>query len=170
MKVLLLIACIGMILLLGCVQNKHSKQLTRQQQPSEHVVNNVQGANEKRPVAGKVNSISATDFQQWVMNYKEHPQEWVFNGTKPAIIDFYATWCGPCKMTAPVVEELAKEYAGKIDFYKVDIDQEAELADVFGIQSVPTFLFVPVTGNPTMQLGAMQKDDFERIIKKVLLK
>ena len=87
-----------------------------------------------------------------------------------AIVDFYATWCRPCKMTAPVVEELAKDYKGKIDFYKVDIDKEQELATIFGIQSIPTFLFIPLNGQPTAQMGAMQKEDFEKIIKQVLLK
>ena len=87
-----------------------------------------------------------------------------------AIVDFYATWCRPCKMTAPVVEELAKDYQGKIDFYKVDIDKEQELATIFGIQSIPTFLFIPLNGQPTAQMGAMQKEDFEKIIKQVLLK
>ena len=102
------------------------------------------------------------------MDYEAHPDEWVFAGSRPAVIDFYTTWCGPCKMMAPVVESLAGKYAGKIDFYKVDIDQEPELASVFGIRSIPTFLFIPMKGNPTMQMGAMQKEDFEEIIGKMM--
>ena len=89
---------------------------------------------------------------------------------KTFLADFYATWCGPCKMMAPVVESLAGKYAGKIDFYKVDIDQETELASVFGISSIPTFLFIPVKGKPSVQMGAMQKEDFEGLIDKIKIK
>lgn len=113
--------------------------------------------------------LSTEDFKQKVMNYEKHPQEWVFEGSRPAVIDFYATWCGPCKMTAPIIERLARQYKGKIDFYKVDIDQERELAQLFGIQSIPTFLFIPLLGQPTIQMGAMQMADFEEIIKTELL-
>ena len=87
-----------------------------------------------------------------------------------SIVDFWADWCGPCKMMAPVVESLAGKYAGKIDFYKVDIDQESELASVFGISSIPTFLFIPVKGKPSVQMGAMQKEDFEGLIDKIKIK
>ena len=118
--------------------------------------------------SGKVGYLTTTEFKKKVMDYDLHPREWVFEGDRPVIIDFYATWCRPCKMTAPIVENLAKDYKGKIDFYKVDIDKEQELAAAFGIQSIPTFLFVPVKGNPTMQTGAMQTGDFEEIIKSIL--
>lgn len=117
---------------------------------------------------GKVNYLTAAEFREKVMDYVEHPQEWVFEGKRPAVIDFYATWCGPCKMMSPVVEELAREYKGKIDFYKVDVDKEKELSSVFGIQSIPMFLFVPLEGKPAVQLGAMQKEEFEEIIKSVI--
>lgn len=123
---------------------------------------------EKTVVLGKVNVLTASDFKKKIMDYESHPDEWVFAGSRPAIIDFYATWCGPCKMMASMVESLAGKYAGKIDFYKVDIDQEPELASVFGIRSIPTFLFIPLKGNPTMQMGAMQKEDFEEIIGKMM--
>lgn len=119
---------------------------------------------------GKVNYLTTAEFKQKVMNYEKHPQEWVFEGSRPVIIDFYATWCGPCKRTAPIVEELAQNYQGKIDFYKVDVDKEQELAATFGIQSIPTFLFIPTKGQPTMQMGAMQKSDFEEIIQSVIFK
>lgn len=94
-----------------------------------------------------------------------HPQEWVFAGNRPAMIDFYATWCRPCKMMSPIVEQLAQQYAGKVDFYKVDIDKEPELAAVFGIQSIPTFLFIPQKGMPSAQMGMMEKGEMEKIIK-----
>lgn len=119
---------------------------------------------------GKVIGLTASDFRRLVMDYESHPQEWVYEGKRPAVIDFYATWCRPCKMMSPIVEEMAGTYAGKVDFYKVDIDKERELADVFGIQSIPTFLFIPVKGNPSVQMGAMQKEDFEKAIIEMLLK
>ena len=130
----------------------------------------VAGSSNQSASAGKVQVLTASDFRKKIMDYESHPDEWVFAGSRPAIIDFYATWCGPCKMMAPMVESLAGKYAGKIDFYKVDIDQEPELASVFGIRSIPTFLFIPLKGNPTMQMGAMQKEDFEEIIGKVMKK
>jgi thioredoxin 1 len=116
----------------------------------------------------KVQVLTASDFRKKIMDYESHPEEWLFAGSRPAIIDFYTTWCGPCKMMAPMVESLAGKYVGKIDFFKVDIDQEPELASVFGIRSIPTFLFIPMKGKPTIQMGAMQKEDFEEIIGKVM--
>lgn len=116
----------------------------------------------------KVQYLTTSDFRKKIMDYEAHPEEWVFAGSRPAVIDFYTTWCGPCKMMAPVVESLAEKYAGKIDFYKVDIDRESELASVFGISSIPTFLFIPMKGKPSVQMGAMQKEDFEEIIGKVM--
>lgn len=118
----------------------------------------------------KVQYLTTSDFRKKIMDYEAHPDEWVFAGSRPAVIDFYTTWCGPCKMMAPVVESLAGKYAGKIDFYKVDIDQESELASVFGISSIPTFLFIPVKGKPSVQMGAMQKEDFEGLIDKIKIK
>jgi len=105
-----------------------------------------------------------------VMDYEKNPQSWVFKGDKPVIIDFYATWCGPCKATAPVLEEVAGDYEGKIDVYKVDVDKQAELASLFGIRSIPSLLFIPKEGKPTMQTGSMNKPQFEEVIKSTLLK
>ena len=127
------------------------------------------GKTEKNETA-KVQYLTTSDFRKKIMDYEAHPDEWVFAGSRPAVIDFYTTWCGPCKMMAPVVESLAGKYAGKIDFYKVDIDQESELASVFGISSIPTFLFIPVKGKPSVQMGAMQKEDFEGLIDKIKTK
>ncbi|MFQ7041062.1 MAG: thioredoxin, partial [Barnesiella sp.] len=104
-----------------------------------------------------------------VANFEANPKEWKYLGNKPCIIDFYATWCGPCKAVAPVLEELAEEYAGKIDIYKVDVDQEQELAGAFGIRSVPSILFVPMDGQPQMAMGAMSKADFKKAIEEILL-
>lgn len=109
-------------------------------------------------------------FNERIMDIKDNPKEWSYKGTRPAIIDFYATWCGPCKMTAPILDSLALEYEGKIDIYKVDVDAQRELAALFGIESIPSLLFIPVKGQPQMQTGAMGKADIEKIIKEKLLK
>ena len=123
---------------------------------------------DKNSADGKVTYLTTAEFKQKVMDYEAHPQEWVFAGHRPMVIDFYATWCRPCKMMSPIIEQLAQQYAGKVDFYKVDIDQEPELASVFGIQSIPTFLFIPMKGTPTAQMGMMEKEDMEKVIKGIL--
>ena len=102
------------------------------------------------------------------MDYEKNT-EWVFEGKRPAIIDFYATWCGPCKATAPHMEEIAKAYDGKVDVYKVDVDKEQELASLFGIRSIPTILFIPMNGEPRAQVGAMDFGQIEGAVKSVLL-
>jgi len=103
------------------------------------------------------------------MDYEKNPQQWVFAGDKPAIVDFYADWCRPCRMISPIMEELAVEYQGKVNFYKVDTEAERELAAVFGIQSLPTVLFIPASGNPSAQKGALPKESYKQIIDEFLL-
>lgn len=124
--------------------------------------------------AGKTIVLTKQDFLEKVMNYEKNQTEWVYEGDKPALIDFYADWCGPCKIAAPILEELAKEYEGKIHIYKVDTQKEGELASVFGIQSIPAFLFVPKDGKPTMSNGIAQtpketKEMFRKMIDEILL-
>ena len=114
-----------------------------------------------------VEELTADTFKQKVMNYDKHPNEWVFEGSRPAIIDFYATWCGPCKQVAPIVEQVANDYAGKIDVYKIDVDKQQELAALFGVQSIPTILFVPKEGTPQRVNGAMPRTGFDEAIKQV---
>jgi thioredoxin len=113
--------------------------------------------------------LTSDDFKEKVFNY-ETGKEWKYEGTLPAIIDFYADWCQPCKMVAPVLEELAREYAGQIMIYKVNTEEEQELASVFGIQSIPTILFIPKEGQPQAAMGALPKQTFEKAIKDILLK
>jgi len=125
-------------------------------------------------VSGKPVNLTKQDFLEKVMNYEKNQTEWVYEGDRPALIDFYADWCGPCRMAAPVLEELAKEYEGKIHVYKVDTQKERELASVFGIQSIPAFLFVPQEGRPTMSNGIAQtpeatKEMFRQMIDEILL-
>lgn len=117
----------------------------------------------------KTMSLNKADFLNKVANYETSPSEWKFLGERPAIIDFYATWCGPCKMLSPVLEELAAEYAGKIDIYKINVEEEEELAGVFGVRSVPTLLFVPMEGAPKMAQGALPKNVLQEAIRNVLL-
>jgi len=112
--------------------------------------------------------LTKETFLKKVFDY-ENNKEWRFAGELPCIIDFYADWCGPCKMVAPILEELAKEYDGKINVYKVDTEVEQELAAVFGIRSIPSILFVPKEGKPQMAMGAMPKEAFVEAVNNVLL-
>lgn len=118
----------------------------------------------------KAMNLTKADFLNKVANYEANPNEWKFLGERPAIIDFYATWCGPCKMLAPVLDELAAEYEGQIDIYKVNVEEEEELSVLFGIRSVPSILFIPMEGQPQMAQGAMPKPALKEAIHSVLLK
>lgn len=111
--------------------------------------------------------LTTQEFKEKVFNYEQN-QDWKFEGDKPCLIDFYADWCSPCKMVAPILEELAKEYDGKIDIYKIDTEAEQELAAVFGIRSIPSLLFVPKEGQPQMAMGALPKETFIKAIDEVL--
>jgi len=113
--------------------------------------------------------LTAKDFREKVFNY-ENGKQWKYEGSLPAIVDFYADWCMPCKMVAPVLEELADEYAGKIVVYKINTEEEQELASIFGIQSIPTLLFIPMDGQPQSAMGALPKNTLEKVIKDVLLR
>jgi thioredoxin 1 len=110
--------------------------------------------------------LTKKTFKEKIFDYEKN-KEWKYNGVKPCIIDFYADWCGPCKMVAPILEELSKEYDGKIDIFKIDTDKEQELAGLFGIRSIPSILFIPVDGQPQMSTGAMPKKVFIDMIKKI---
>lgn len=118
----------------------------------------------------KTIQLTKEEFIKRVYDYVQNPNEWKFKGDKPAIIDFYATWCGPCKATAPALEEIANDYDGKIDVYKVDIDKEQELTNFFRIRTVPTLLFIPMNESPQMSSGAMSYANFKDAIEQVLLK
>lgn len=116
-----------------------------------------------------VKHLTKQEFIEKVYNYEKNPDKWIYEGNMPAIIDFYATWCGPCKAIAPILEELAKEYAGKIVIYKIDTDKERELAAAFGISSIPTLLFIPAKGDPQVVQGALPKESLKRAIDEFLL-
>lgn len=156
---------IGMILLLtGGVVTLSGNELINNK------VNHLTTENKKMETkTEKTIHLTKADFLAKVADYEKNLTEWKYLGDKPAIIDFYASWCGPCKMIAPILEELAAEYKDDIYIYKIDTEQEQELAAAFGIRSIPTILFVPLEGQPQMAQGAMPKSTFKKAIEEVLL-
>lgn len=113
-----------------------------------------------------IEHLTDETFKNKVFNWVDN-KDWKFEGDKPAVIDFYADWCGPCKMVAPILEELADEYEGKVDIYKVDTEAQREVSAIFGIQSIPSILFVPKDGQPQMAQGALPKDTFKKAFEDV---
>ena len=150
-----IIMCVLSMVVLSC--NGQQKQNTKEKEVT---------TKEKTMKTIKLNKA---DFLTKVVNYETTPNEWKYLGDKPAIIDFYADWCGPCRAVAPVLEELAEEYGDKIYIYKVDTDKEQELAGAFGIRSIPSILFIPMTGQPQMAQGALPKSELKKAIDEYLL-
>jgi thioredoxin len=130
---------------------------------------NCNGQTNKNTANTKIVHLTKAQFLTKVFDYTKSKQ-WKYQGSKPCIVDFYATWCGPCKMVAPILDELSKEYDGKIIIYKVDTQVEQELAGELGIQSIPTILFCPLKGEPKVSMGAQPKTAFVQTINEVLLK
>lgn len=149
----------GMFLFASCVNaSKSGARLTDEEAQQE------QGGGEAAKHLTKV------EFKEKVFDYENAGGEWKYLGDRPAIVDFYATWCGPCKKIAPVLEKLAKEYDGKIYVYKVDTDRERELAAAFGIRSIPTLLFIPMEGDPQVAMGALPEETLKEAVDNFLLK
>ena len=115
----------------------------------------------------KLEHLTHETFKQKIFNFEAN-KEWKFEGDTPAIIDFYADWCQPCKVIAPILEELKEEYGEKLDIFKVNTEEQRELSSVFGIQSIPSLLFVPKEGQPQMAMGALPKETFKQAISEVL--
>ena len=111
--------------------------------------------------------LTKETFQEKVFNYEKN-KEWKFEGELPCVIDFYADWCQPCKIVAPILEELSKEYDGKLNIFKVNTEKEQELSGAFGIRSIPSMLFVPKEGKPQMVQGALPKDALQKAFKDIL--
>jgi thioredoxin 1 len=111
--------------------------------------------------------LTKDTFLQKVFNYETN-KEWKFEGELPCVVDFWAPWCGPCKVVGPVLDELSKEYSGKVNFYKVNTDEEQELGSVFGIRSIPSLLFIPKEGQPKMAVGALPKESLKQAIEEEL--
>lgn len=154
MKKLIFASMMLVVLFTACTGKKQESKIDEKQQ-SEKIV---------API-----HLTKAEFLSKVANFQTNPTEWKYLGDKPCIIDFYATWCGPCKTIAPIIEDLAKEYDGQIYVYKVDVDAEPEIAAAYGIQSIPTLFFCPMSGTPQMSQGAMQKEDFKKMITEVLV-
>lgn len=119
--------------------------------------------------AQSVIELNKQQFLDKVWNYETNPDTWVYSGSLPCVIDFNAKWCGPCRKMEPILKDMARKYDGKIIIYKVDVDKEKELASLFGISSIPAFLFCPTNGEPRGTMGAYPADEFEKIIRTVLL-
>lgn len=115
----------------------------------------------------KLEHLTNETFKEKIFNY-ETEKEWKYEGKNPAIIDFYADWCAPCKIVAPILEELKEEYGEKLDIFKIDTEEQKELAAIFGIQSIPSLLFIPTDGQPQMAMGALPKETFRQAISEVL--
>lgn len=117
----------------------------------------------------KPEHLTVETFKEKVFDYEKNADKWVYEGDKPCVIDFYADWCKPCKLIAPIMEELANEYKGEVIIYKVNTEQQRELSRVFGIRSIPSVLFVPMEGQPQMSTGALPKESFKQAIDEFLL-
>jgi thioredoxin len=114
-----------------------------------------------------VEHLTKETFKEKVFNFEQN-KDWKFEGNKPCLVDFYADWCGPCKMVAPILEELKAEYGDDLDIYKIDTEKEQELSAMFGIQSIPSLLFIPKDGQPQMAQGALSKENFKQAFAEVL--
>ena len=143
------------------LEEEQSVEMTGAVRPDEET------AAKEKPTT-KVVHITKADFLKKVYDFEKNPDEWKYLGSQPAIVDFYADWCGPCRQLSPVLDELAKEYSGKLTIYKVNVDNERGLATFFGIRSIPTLLFIPMKGKPQRSLGALSKTELKGIIKDVL--
>lgn len=128
--------------------------------------NRSEAKNNKKMKAIELNS---SEFKSLIYDFEKNPKEWVFEGEQPAVIDFFATWCGPCKMMSPVMDTLAGEFEGKVNIYKIDVDKEQQLAGLFGVRSIPTFVLIPKSGKPQILTGGMGIEQMRRLINEVCL-
>lgn len=166
-KSILLLTAILSAGFISCAQV--DKGTTDQKKEKKSVKKEVVQKSDKKDSPAKPIYLNKADFLKKVMNYEKNTEEWVYEGDKPCVIDFYADWCAPCKKAAPVLEKLAKEYSGKIYVYKIDTEKEKELAGVFGIRSIPAFLWVPKDGKPQMTNGiARTTEDTEKMFKDLI--
>lgn len=118
----------------------------------------------------KVKHLTYNEFLKKVWDFEKNPNTFIYKGELPAIIDFYADWCGPCRRVAPIMEKLAEEYDGKLLVYKVNTDQERGLSAAFQVKSIPMVLFIPLEGQPTMQVGALPEEGYRKVVEEQLIK
>jgi thioredoxin len=164
MKKLLIVFGLGIALVVGSCSNQSSES-SGESAVAETADQAVGDPNDIKP-----EYLTAATFREKVWDYEKNPDAWVYNGDLPCIVDFYADWCKPCKRVAPIMDDLADYYDGRVMIYKVDTDKEKELASVFQVRSIPSILFAPSKGNPAIQPGALSKDDYIRIIDEFVLK
>ena len=165
---------IGVVIVVGVgvtanklIANKNGEAPKNNYNKESAVINTVEN-NVKSKNNSNMEHLTKETFQQKVFNYDQN-KEWKYEGDLPCLIDFYADWCGPCKMVAPILEELSTEYDGKIRIYKVDTEDQQELAAAFGIRSIPSMLFCPMDGQPQMAAGALPKPTLKKAIDEILL-
>jgi thioredoxin len=151
----------GLLLTISCGNIKNSPASTATEASGEKV----ESTASSKPV-----QMTKALFVAQVFDFQKSPKNWLYKGSRPCVIDFYADWCRPCKQVAPLMEGFAATYKGKVDIYKVNVDQERELAELFNINSIPTVLFCPMEGKPQLSQGAMAKENYEEIINGFLLK
>jgi thioredoxin len=125
---------------------------------------------QEKKAESKVKHLTYKEFLSHVWNFESNPNTFIYKGKLPAVVDFYADWCGPCRRVAPIMERLAEEYDGKLLVYKVNTDQERELAAAFQIKSIPMVLFIPMEGQPMMQVGALPEEGYRKVVEEQLLK
>ena len=169
-KVLYLAVVALSVVMISC--NGAKKSDTQKATSAEALVSEVVNTNDNTAPTVAADApihLTTAEFKKLVVNYDANPSEWKYLGDKPCIVDFWATWCPPCKVIAPILDDLAKEYKGQIYIYKVDVDKEPQLASAFGIQSIPTLLFVPMTGDPRAEVGAITKETFKDRIDNFML-
>lgn len=161
------ILIIATIVLLGVVTFAFAhSQLNQKEGANKETIG--QQNDKNKTEKGVVIQMNKDLYLKDIADYR-NTKEWKFKGNLPAVIDFYADWCGPCRQVAPLMKELAKEYEGKITIYKVNVDEEKELATAIGIESLPTILFIPMKGDPQVIIGSADKATFKKAIDQVLL-
>ncbi len=180
MKKIFLISFVLFAFLLGGCGSSENNEKTNKKESAAKVETTVdnKAAAEESAVTEKADSeatdikpehITAKDFKAKIWNYQQNPEKWVYEGDLPCVVDFYADWCRPCKMVAPIMDDLADYYKGRVLFYKVNTDEQRELASVFQIKSIPSILFAPKGGKPSMQAGAMSKEQYIKIIDEYVI-
>lgn len=174
-KALLTIIITASVIIAGCSDTNASEKRDRSLAKTEENRKSAQVANFTKPEKRGTINLTKSEFLEKVFNYEANSEKWKYEGDLPAIVDFYADWCQPCRIASPILNELAKEYEGKIHVYKIDTEKERELAAAFGIQSIPTFMLCPMEGKPQVFSGIGQtpeatKEIFKQAIDEVLLK